>query len=202
MRSMLPGILLSGLAILQRRWLTLMRLAWVPAIDILLSVVSQAVLGYLFIVKYGYGIEGIAYAFDISMALQLLIMIIHTSLLSEFREAVFFPRSDTFSGWGEYISISLPAIIVMFTMSFSFELAMVFAGLISTHTQAVYTQVIAIVYTMVYFSSGFLDTLIGIMGNLMGENKPDLAKRVLKTLLYMYLLIFPTIGILLYTFRR
>jgi MATE family multidrug resistance protein len=128
-------------------------------------------------------------------------MLVHTSFVYEIREAIFFPNEDSFKDWGQYLAISLPGIMILLTLSFSMELAMVMAGMIDTQSLAEYTQ-IAIVYTMMYFANGFLDALIGLMGNLMGEQKPDLAKRVLKVLVFAYLCIFLATGTTLYLYRH
>ena len=129
-------------------------------------------------------------------------MLVHTSFVYEIREAVFFPNEDSFKDWGQYLAISLPGIMILLTLSFSMELAMVMAGMIDTQSLAEYTQIAAIVYTMMYFANGFLDALIGLMGNLMGEQKPDLAKRVLKVLVIEYFLIFLGTGSILYFNRH
>jgi Na+-driven multidrug efflux pump len=52
-----------------------------------------------------------------------------------------------------------------------------------------------------FFSVGFMDSMITLFGNLMGENEPDLAMRVFREVFKLCSCIYVLIALLLFVFR-
>jgi MATE family multidrug resistance protein len=131
-RAIIPGILFQGLADTQKKWLILMRIIRVPMIAYGLATVIHIGLCYLFVFTLELGMMGIAYALIITYLAQFLLMVVHTSFIKEIEEAVFLPRADSFTGWGEYIAIAVPAILAVLTYTWSQEVILIFSGMIGS----------------------------------------------------------------------
>ena len=88
----------------------------------------HGVWGYLFIVKWDMRVRGVGFA----MATTNILMFTLTTLIAysvpRVREALFMPTRESFEGWGEYFSISIPITIMICAEYWAFELFNVASG--------------------------------------------------------------------------
>ena len=79
----------------------------------ILSSILYVPLAYYLIVGLGMDITSIGIAMAIQQGIVFISSMIYTLSIKEISEAVFFPGLDSFSGWYNYLSISLPATVML-----------------------------------------------------------------------------------------
>ena len=80
-----------GLADTQKRWLINMGITHVAAVSNTIVVPLHFVICYVFVVVLDWGIKGLGWANLVTGILATLTIVVHTSLLPNIQEAVFFP---------------------------------------------------------------------------------------------------------------
>ena len=74
------------------------------------------------------------------------------------------PNRDTFVGWGAYLSISLPATVMLLAEGWAFNVLGVLAGLISVNDQAVNTILLMLIAIMFMVPMGIQSAACAIIG--------------------------------------
>ena len=67
----------------------------------------------LFVYKLDYGVGGLGYATSITYFSMFLFVNIYSLCLKDIKEALFWPTRDSFTGWGQYLRIGIPSIIMI-----------------------------------------------------------------------------------------
>jgi len=96
------------------------------------------------------------------------------------KDALFWPTRDAFTCWGEYLKISIPTLFMLCPEWWAFELLIILSGYIGVNDQAVMVVSLNLVGILFMFPLGFNEAAAAVVGNSMGENNPDLAKKYLK----------------------
>lgn len=178
-------LFLSGLIDLVRRFLTCCNIAFVPMVAVLVASVFHLFWLWLFIIEFELGIVGVPLSMLITEITQLTIIFLYTRCLPELQEAFFLPTRDAFSGWSQYLKLSLPGILVLCGEWWAFEILIILAGLVGVKEQAVMVLLCNLTTLMFMVPLGFGEGAATVVGNAMGEKMPELAKRYLIVACYI-----------------
>lgn len=74
------------------------------------------------------GIYGIGISFNLSLFIQLMIVVIYTSVKKEISEAVTLPDKESFKHWGEYLALAIPGTVMTCAEWWSYELLTLMSG--------------------------------------------------------------------------
>jgi MATE family multidrug resistance protein len=135
---------------------------------------------WLFVTYLEFGINGVPVAMIVTETLKIAIIFIYARCLPQLSEALFFPTSDAFSGWPQYLKLALPSILMMCPEWWAFEVLTILSGLVGVNEQAVMVIAMNIVTILEMPALGFSEAAATVVGNSMGENDPALAKRYLR----------------------
>ena len=83
---------------------------------------------HLFIIKLDYRIYGAGLAMTVSNLVQFTIITILSHNIPRIKDALFWPTMDSFREWNEYLSISLPATMMLCAEWWAFEINVVASG--------------------------------------------------------------------------
>lgn len=140
---------------------------------------------YLYIDYYDYGVVGGGMAMATTFIFIYTFLTLHSHCIPEIRKALFWPTADSFTGWGEYLSISTPATIMMCAEWWAFEVLIIFAGYISVEAQASQVLVLLISNFVFNFAKGMSEATGSLIGNQIGDNKVDIAKTICKVTFFV-----------------
>ena len=127
----LPAIFCFGQYDLYKRWLACQRITFVPLIAMIIATILHLPLSYLLAFKCGLDIRGLALASSIKDAALLSILVLYGRCSARIYPSLQPPLSAaSFSGWGEYLKVSVPATVMICAEWWAFEILTVIAGLI------------------------------------------------------------------------
>lgn len=121
---------------LYKRWLSCMRITFVPMVAMFVASLLHIPFCLLFINIFDMDIRGLAMALSVTDFILLSTVMVYGNCSEKVRPALSMPDRETFSGWGEYLSIALPAAGMICAEWWSFELLTVIAGLLGVTAQA------------------------------------------------------------------
>lgn len=90
------------------------------------------------------------------------------------------PNMDALKGWKQYFGIAIPATMMLCSEWWFFELLMLTAGGLGVKEQATMVVMLNLLGFMWMLPMGFQEALCTVVGNCIGENKPELARKYLK----------------------
>ena len=96
---------------------------------------------YLFTVKLDLGVEGLGYSTTITYFTMLVVITINTCLIEKISKCIFFPTLESFSGWGAYFKLSIPATVMLCAEWWCFEINVILSGILGVIEQAVFVIV-------------------------------------------------------------
>ena len=82
-------------------------------------------------------------------------MLIYAAKVKSIETAIFMPTVDAFRGWGMYLKLSIPSMLMYCPEWWSFEILIIMAGYIGVNEQAVLTIHFNILCTMWMLALGF-----------------------------------------------
>jgi MATE family multidrug resistance protein len=85
---------------------------------------------YLFVDHFDLDIRGLGLASSTKDFVLLLSVMIYANCNEQVRPALSLPDSSSFSGWGEYLKISLPGTVMMCAEWWAFELLVLLSGIL------------------------------------------------------------------------
>merc|ERR1740139_672351 len=68
---------------------------------------------WLFVTVFEMGANGVPMAMVVTESLKLVIIFMYARSLPEMKDALVWPSMDAFSGWGQYLKLSIPTILIM-----------------------------------------------------------------------------------------
>ena len=176
-RALLPSVFCYGQYDLYKRWLACMRITLVPLIAMIFATFVHVLLCLLFVHGLGMDIIGLAIASSIKDAVLLSTVMVYGCCSSKISIALVPINKDAFSGWSEYLKISLPSTIMICSEWWAFEFITVLAGVLGVVELASITVVNGIVCSLFMVPLGIQEATCGIIGNCIGSNNVPLAKR-------------------------
>ena len=117
---------------------------------------------------------------------------IYAHCIPALKETLLCPDRTTFTGWGGYLHISLPATVMLLAEGWAFNVLGVLAGLISVTDQAVNTILLMLIAIMFMVPMGIQSAACAVIGEQIGAKRVDLARKYfnLMCLITTVLLIF------------
>ena len=166
----IPAIFLWSVVDLLKRFLTCCNYAFVPLVAMVVGSVLHMLWLWLFVTVFEMGVNGVPMAMVMTESLKLLIIFIYARSLPEMEDALFWPTMDVFTGWGQYLKLSIPTILMLLPEWWAFEFLIIMAGYIGVKDQAVMVVSLNLLGLMWMFPLGFSEAAAAVVGNSMGEN--------------------------------
>ena len=186
---MIPAMYFLGLFDLSRRFLTCLQYSAVPMYAQIISSVLHIVLCIFMVMRLNMGVEGLGIATMITYFLMYLFTILYALCIPQIRKAMFCPNKDSFTGWWDYLSISLPATVMLLAEGWAFNVLGIIAGLISVNDQAVNTILLQLIAIMFMVPMGIQSAACAIIGEQIGANRVPLAQEYFKVMCNIVLLL-------------
>ncbi len=98
--------------------------------------------------------------------------------LEGFKDAWYLPTYQTFSNLGEYLTLAIPSVVILFLDYFNWEIMMIMAGIMNNAnilaSQVIISTVGGLLLMIPY---GLSIGAVAVIGTALGANKPELAKK-------------------------
>ena len=199
---MIPAMYFLGLFDLSRRFLTCLQYSAVPMYAQIISSVLHIVLCIFMVMRLNMGVEGLGIATMITYFLMYLFTILYALCIPQIRKAMFCPNKDSFTGWWDYLSISLPATVMLLAEGWAFNVLGIIAGLISVNDQAVNTILLQLIAIMFMVPMGIQSAACAIIGEQIGANRVPLAQEYFKVMCNIVLLLLLLVQTLVFFGRE
>ena len=108
---------------------------------------------------------------------------------------------ESFKGWGMYLKLAFPALIMLCADWWSLEILTVIAGTVGVEEQAAMGTAFAIIYVSWMIIAGFSDAVCAIIGNCIGANNVALAKRFFSMITTITVMTTIATSMMTYVFR-
>jgi len=123
---------------------------------------------------------------------------IYGHCIPEIKKAIQCPNKDSFTGWGAYLRISLPATVMLLAEGWAFNVLGVLAGLISVTDQAANTILLMLIAIMFMVPMGIQSAACAIIGEQIGANRVPLAKEYFRLMSIITLVMLLVVQALVY----
>ena len=97
-------------------------------VAMIVATVLHIPLCFLFINGFDMGIEGLAIARSVKDIILLATVLIYGNCSDKIRPMLHYPNSESLSGWGEYLKISLPSTVMICAEWWALEILALIAG--------------------------------------------------------------------------
>ena len=126
----MPAVYFYGQYDLQKRWLACMRLTFYPMVFMLVGSAFHILLCLTFAIWLDYGIIGLGIAMTIRDFSLMAMTWIYGNCSSKVRHILMPYDREALRGWGEYLSISLPATAMLCAEWWALEVLAILAGIL------------------------------------------------------------------------
>lgn len=118
----------------------------------IIAAIIHVPLCLLFVYGFDLGVVGLAYATTTKEAILLAVVIIYCKVAPQINSVLQPLDHETFRGWREYLSVSLPATMMICSEWWAFEALTIMAGIlgmIQLASQTISINVLALLYMVV-----------------------------------------------------
>ena len=154
-----------------------MRITFFPMVAMILSTLLHVLLSLLFVFHLEYGIIGLAMAVTCKDFVLFALTTLYGQLTENVYEVMVPFDKEALRGWGEYLSISIPAAIMICAEYYAFEFITVAAGTLGVIELASITVVYSYSTLLFMIALGIQEGTCTLIGNCIGANNVPLAKR-------------------------
>ena len=127
----MPGVFCYGHYNLYKRWLACMMITVVPMVAMIVATILHIPLCFLLADYFEMGINGLGLATSIKDSILLLVVMIYANCSSDVKPALSLPCArKSFSGWGEYLKISLPSTVMICAEWWAYQVIEVMSGIL------------------------------------------------------------------------
>jgi len=165
---------------LLKRFLNCVNLSYIPMIATIVTTFIHPIWLMIFVGYLKWDIFGVALSSTITNGLQLAYVAVYASRREDIKEAIFMPDMDAFNGWKMYLKLAIPATLMLCGEWWYFELLTLTSGYLGVKEQAVMVILLNLLGFIWMVPMGFQEAFCTVIGNSMGENKPDLARKYLR----------------------
>ena len=120
---------MTALCFQSKIWLLCLRTPHIFLVTQIATTILYFPIVYWFVNVLDGGVVGLGLAFVAQATLQWIVITVWMSLTPKFKEAIFLPRADSFEGWGEYLSLSIPGTIMICGEWWAWLIVSMIAGL-------------------------------------------------------------------------
>ena len=106
-----------------------MTITWVPMIAQLIATILHPFWCWLFAVHLEMNILGIGLAYTVSQFILVAFATVYATCLPSISEAISFPNADSFKGWGNYLKLGLPTMVMLWSEDLAFYGLTLLSGL-------------------------------------------------------------------------
>ena len=184
------------------RYLNIVEKSHINILILFCTILLHPIWCYLTINVFEMGLTGAGLSFVFSQFLNAFLTSIYIIFKSPYPESVFFFNATSFHNFGEFLSISMPAMILNCAEFWAFECFAIVAIFCSELDYSVYVLVNNIMLNCYSVSMGFCTACTILSGEFISQNNIVMVKKI-KTFCLLYSTVIMTIlGILLLIYRR
>ena len=154
-----------------------MRITFFPMVAMILTTFLHILLSLLFVKYLDYGVIGLAMAVSIKDFVLYALTTIYCMLTDNIAEVMVPYDKEALRGWKEYLSISIPAAVMICAEYYAFEFITVAAGTLGIIELASITVVYSYSTLLFMIALGIQEGTCTLIGNCIGANNVPLAKR-------------------------
>ena len=162
----------------------------------ILQALLQIPLCWYFIDHREMGINGIAITESILLFIYFMAIIIYSYCSKNVSPALRPINIEAFRGWGQYMVVAFPTIVIMVSIWLSFATAMLIAGICSPKMQAAKTIQTTLTMLVLSVPDSIQQSSNGVIGNCFGANNVALARRFLPIMITFTILSSGLIGLI------
>jgi multidrug resistance protein, MATE family len=199
---MIPAMFFLGLFDLSRRFLTCLQYSQAPMVAQVVSAIMHLLICLFYVGPHDAGVQGLGIATLISYFAMYIFTEIYACCIRDISKAIFWPNKDTFTGLSEYLSISLPSIVMLVAEGWAFNVMGIFAGLISVTDQASNTILLMFVSVMFMFPMGIQSAAGALIGEQIGANQVQTAKQYFRVMVIVCLFILVSVQVTVYSLKE
>lgn len=176
-RAYLPQVFFYSQYDLYKRWLACMRITLMPMVVMLVGTVIHVILCYVFINVLHYDILSLACASSLNAFFLMVTVIIFGRLSSQIKLALAPFDREAFTGWWEYLKVSIPSTMMICAEWWAFLILSILSGILGVTSLASMSVCESVGALLWMVPLGIQEATCGIIGNCIGSNNVALAKR-------------------------
>ena len=88
---------------------------------------------FLFVEVLKFDVEGLGYAVSVTQFINLVFTVCYSNCLPSIKEAIHLPNASSLQGWGEYLRLGIPTMLIECSDWWAFEILLVLAGFIGVN---------------------------------------------------------------------
>ena len=155
---------------LKKRALNCMDQAWVPSLVQVFCGIMHSLWCYIFTIKGDWGILGLGISMTITnFSMLLLVEVYSLRCIASIRESIFLPDKTSIEGWGEYLKLGVPAMLMIWCEWMAFEVMIIMSGWIGDKHQAALLLVYNIAACIHTVNQGIQSASAVVVGNSIGS---------------------------------
>ena len=136
-------------------WLLCLRKPTAPMIIGITTSILYVPIAVYFVDVLDFGINSFGICFSIQNAVVFLALLFYLACDKFLKPSIFWPRKDSFSGWGEYLKVAIPSCVMTCAEYWCFEVLIVLAGIMGVLEQDCQVLVVTISCMMLQVAFGF-----------------------------------------------
>jgi Na+-driven multidrug efflux pump len=168
------------------------QLLYTPVIvSVASTVISHPTLGYLFILKYNYGMWGVVMAYNLACFIKALVMFIYFFYFTPYPESHIWFRKETFewSSFKEMFYLCLSCMIILYAEYSGLNILIILSNSLSEISYSIVAIIITIVQATFYMGLAWITTNSAMVGYYIGKNSPRNIRLAVKYSFYLLFLI-------------
>ena len=126
----MPAVFFYGQYDVQKRWLACMRITFYPMVFMIIATVFHTTLCILFMMYFEMDISGLALALSIKDFALMIMTMIYSNCSETVRKTIVPFDCQALEDWGEYLKISIPAMIMICSERWAFYVLTFMAGIL------------------------------------------------------------------------
>ena len=143
--------------------------------------VLHLVLCYVFIFRFGMDVRGLGLAMSLTNFFKITFICTYSFCSRTIRRALVRPTfKDVFSGWKEYLKLAVPAMLILCSEWWAYEIIAALSGVLGTTEMASMTIVITAYGIFFEIPVGTAEASCALIGYNIGAGNVDLARRYFK----------------------
>lgn len=153
------------------------------------TVISRPILGYLFILKYNYGMWGVAMAYNLSCFIKTLVMFIYFTYFTPYPQSHIWFKKEIFEwqSFREMLYLSLSCMILLYAEYSGLNILIILSNSLSEISYSIVAIIIPIIQVTFYIGIAWITTNSTMVGYYIGKNSPKNIRLVVK---YSFCLLF------------
>ena len=161
-----------------KHWLASMQNTFAAMIAQLFASILHFILCYTFLFYFEMDVRGLGLATSLTNLFKIIVICSYSYCSGSINQALIRPTTkDVFSSWGEYLKLAIPAMVILSSEWWAYEIVTMLAGLLGTTEQA--SQTIVTTANSIFFEIplGTAEASCALIGYCIGSGNVALARR-------------------------